>query len=977
MSVDIHTKFLSVPNIDALTKINVSDKSIVFILGTGQIYTHGKYFPNLDTVNTLNIATKSWTTTQLNNYLPLTGGTLTGVLQLSNSGLKFADNAFGGGGDTAKMYLATKGGEATTMTFEVGNDDDDTINFITPSSTGLTHNSNIILDSLNCSDYAATTDYVNTAVNNIQIGGRNLILNSKISLSGTSYNVHTFNASRLFVVGETLTVTIKGNIPGSKLFGLWFNGSAFGTASITKISDGLYSQVITVPTGTTNSSVGLYLKDNQSVNDEWSFEWIKLESGNKRTDWSPAPEDVDANIATAQSTAISSAATNAASKYLPLIGGNISGVLNVAGNITGTLIGNASTATNAGNANTVSGLSVASGRNNVGNQIVRTDGNGYLQTGYINSSNGDEGNNSNPIRVWGTNGSDSYLRTYLTSALNVGNADTVDSFHESSFLRYKGQTLTTDQNTFDLTDLSVRYLYGFNAFDFEESYGLILNIGVGALSHFGGQFYLPRFGSHLEYRGRNDNEGASKYSEWKKLAWITDNVASATRLQTARSLWGNLYDGTGDINGCIHIKGITGGNFSEGIRIHKSSNNWATIILCGLDNTVDNGTSANSWSIHNTSGNDFAIAHNDSSGVNGIYIRNSDSFIGLGTTSPAYKLDVSGSIIADSWLRTRGATGWYSETYGGGWYMTDTTWVRSYSNKNVFTGGVMQADGGFNGNVNGILSHTGIGTTWVSGRDNALIRQTTANGYSVVLTTKTTNGSWELGNYTDYGEQLLLTYISDTIHTNNTNTISSQYQFPLKSGTVALTSDIPTSLPANGGHADTADQVGTINVATPITWDKNYYPALTSTNGPSTLWKDSGTYIDNLGNFYVQNHKVVSIAYNNYITAPVTILKSIQVLNNSTAVFSASNHKDVYIFKSGNCYLDIYNSDNYDGREFTIYDNIGSNGYFRTNNCGFIISLDYPGTYTQDNNWHNLQRDGAWRFLYSAETNTWYIHRLG
>ena len=77
-----------------------------------------------------------------------------GVLQLSNSGLKFADNAFGGGGDIAKMYLATKGGEATTMTFEVGNDGDDTINFITPSSTGLTHNSNIILDSINYSNYA-------------------------------------------------------------------------------------------------------------------------------------------------------------------------------------------------------------------------------------------------------------------------------------------------------------------------------------------------------------------------------------------------------------------------------------------------------------------------------------------------------------------------------------------------------------------------------------------------------------------------------------------------------------------------------------------------------------------------------------------------------------------------------------------------------------------------------------------------------
>ena len=77
-----------------------------------------------------------------------------------------------------------------------------------------------------------------------------------------------------------------------------------------------------------------------------------------------------------------------------------------------------------GNAVTVGGLAVATGRNNVANQVARTDANGYLQTGYINSSNGDEGNASSPSRVWGTNGSDSYLRTYLTTSLSVGSATT-------------------------------------------------------------------------------------------------------------------------------------------------------------------------------------------------------------------------------------------------------------------------------------------------------------------------------------------------------------------------------------------------------------------------------------------------------------------------------------------------------------------------------------------------------------------------
>jgi hypothetical protein len=71
-------------------------------------------------------------------------------------------------------------------------------------------------------------------------------------------------------------------------------------------------------------------------------------------------------------------------------------------------------------ADLLDGLQLHTGRNNEANKVVRTDGSGYLQTGYINSSNGNEGNNSSPARVWGTNGSDDYLRTYLTSALSAG-----------------------------------------------------------------------------------------------------------------------------------------------------------------------------------------------------------------------------------------------------------------------------------------------------------------------------------------------------------------------------------------------------------------------------------------------------------------------------------------------------------------------------------------------------------------------------
>lgn len=56
---------------------------------------------------------------------------------------------------------------------------------------------------------------------------------------------------------------------------------------------------------------------------------------------------------------------------------------------------------------------------------------------------------------------------------------------------------------------------------------------------------------------------------------------------------------------------------------------------------------------------------------------------------------------AKGWFRSYDSNGWYHETHGGGWHMTDDTWIRAYNGKNVYTTGVFQADGGFNGWLHG------------------------------------------------------------------------------------------------------------------------------------------------------------------------------------------------------------------------------------------------------------------------------------
>ncbi|MEW1125405.1 shufflon system plasmid conjugative transfer pilus tip adhesin PilV, partial [Escherichia coli] len=46
----------------------------------------------------------------------------------------------------------------------------------------------------------------------------------------------------------------------------------------------------------------------------------------------------------------------------------------------------------------------------------------------------------------------------------------------------------------------------------------------------------------------------------------------------------------------------------------------------------------------------------------------------------------------NGWLITRNSKGWLNETHGGGFYMSDGSWVRSVNNKGIYTGG--QVKGG-------------------------------------------------------------------------------------------------------------------------------------------------------------------------------------------------------------------------------------------------------------------------------------------
>ena len=55
------------------------------------------------------------------------------------------------------------------------------------------------------------------------------------------------------------------------------------------------------------------------------------------------------------------------------------------------------------------------------------------------------------------------------------------------------------------------------------------------------------------------------------------------------------------------------------------------------------------------------------------------------STSPTFS-----TAYTSNWFRSTGDTGWYSQTYGGGWNMTDTTYIRAYGSKRVYTANTEQ-----------------------------------------------------------------------------------------------------------------------------------------------------------------------------------------------------------------------------------------------------------------------------------------------
>lgn len=131
------------------------------------------------------------------------------------------------------------------------------------------------------------------AVNEVEVGGRNLLLKSDAVVVNSSYPTQTYIMSEKMVAGQLYTCTLWGSLgEGKENFLLYLDGGTIVLGTMRNNGDGTFSLTFNGKAGTLDVSVLYVYPFLSTVTTESSITKIKLEKGNKATDWSPAPEDM-------------------------------------------------------------------------------------------------------------------------------------------------------------------------------------------------------------------------------------------------------------------------------------------------------------------------------------------------------------------------------------------------------------------------------------------------------------------------------------------------------------------------------------------------------------------------------------------------------------------------------------------------------------------------------------------------------------
>lgn len=341
-------------------------------------------------------------------------------------------------------------------------------------------------------------------------------------------------------------------------------------------------------------------------------------------------------------------------------------------------------------------------------------------------------------RATGTLALTSQIPTTLPA--NGGNSDTVDGIHANGLLTAlsnsnKGISITVGGTTKSISNISVNYASSAGNADTVDGYQ-VNGSNVAPYGHIPSieNDGVMEVGKYIDFH--NDNSGKYDFSTRLQttgnygnsvylpshngtLALISDNVASATKLATARTIWGQSFDGTGNVNGTIYINNSDSEN---GAIILNNNVNANARISAIKDQVVFNTGAAIRFGAVDWEYSDWAGLKYDTV-ANAIYLGIADgtvfNYYSNKRSNGTLKFPGITTITPDSGARIGGSGGnlYLGNANDSGWVCTQSICSQTNSSlwsirqdgnayfKNIYSGAAT-----INGNlsVNGLISNKGI-----------------------------------------------------------------------------------------------------------------------------------------------------------------------------------------------------------------------------------------------------------------------------
>lgn len=316
-------------------------------------------------------------------------------------------------------------------------------------------------------------------------------------------------------------------------------------------------------------------------------------------------------------------------------------------------------------------------------------------------------------------------------------------------------------------------------------------LGVAAGNHNHDSLYVKKSGDTmtglLKTNGSIENQGEAKFTHPDYCPDIEDtaeNIGCAFKASRGHFNQMNVNEiylpattTTNYEGNKISFKTYSGGNNGAYANVSEVAQINTTGLKVGSANIGTNGYIEGTWLKTTAAGNkagDFATI--DSSGW--IYKRTAAQVLSdIGAASSSHNHDsnyvkktgdtMTGQLAIDKagygFRINNGSTGYISlsrdengaQLYGL-WDCIAQNWV-------------VQCDGNI-GILNGKVRVPGFSTSWVAGRDSAVVKISSYSGYNAITSMKTTNGSWENGVYTN--DRMYFNYVPDSNYNAGANKVA-------------------------------------------------------------------------------------------------------------------------------------------------------------------------------------------------------------